>query len=305
MRGSARVASRRVSQAPIFTGIAVVQIEAARRQQPTFDLQIEERSQFSRQQSRRSQLPRGLLRAADLCLLLAQMPRARRLCRGADQQSTDGLLCPGPAHAGCAPQRCDGAAGRCERQRLGLHARARAASTAAPDPAGAAAGTAPGARPRSARMPTASWRRALERAFASIDELARARPARRGARCSRWRRAGALAPLSAHRHEASWHALGVERLPGLLDGLSAPEPPAPLPAPSEGENILADYRHLGLTTGRHPLALLRPRLLTSGLLAAVAICSARRWQLRARRRPGHAYAAAGDRLGRGVRLARG
>lgn len=32
------------------------------------------------------------------------------------------------------------------------------------------------------------------------------------------------------------------------------------PAPTEAQDILADYRHLGLTTGRHPLALLRPWL---------------------------------------------
>jgi error-prone DNA polymerase len=72
--------------------------------------------------------------------------------------------------------------------------------------------------------------------------------------------AGALGSLSRHRHDASWRALGVERLPGLLQGLSAQEPPAQLTTPSEGEQILADYRHLGLTTGRHPLALLRSRL---------------------------------------------
>jgi error-prone DNA polymerase len=32
------------------------------------------------------------------------------------------------------------------------------------------------------------------------------------------------------------------------------------PAPTEAQDILADYRQLGLTTGRHPLALLRPWL---------------------------------------------
>ncbi len=33
-----------------------------------------------------------------------------------------------------------------------------------------------------------------------------------------------------------------------------------LPPPSEAEDMLADYRSLGLTLGRHPLALLRPPL---------------------------------------------
>jgi error-prone DNA polymerase len=102
-----------------------------------------------------------------------------------------------------------------------------------------------------------------ERAFGSIDEIAaRARLAPRAVQ--RLAAAGALAALSAHRHEASWQGLGIERLPGLLHGHSAPEPSPPLPAPSEGESILADYRHLGLTTGRHPLALLRPRLSRAG-----------------------------------------
>lgn len=102
-----------------------------------------------------------------------------------------------------------------------------------------------------------------ERPFGSIDELgARARLSPRALQALA--AAGALAALSAHRHEAHWRALGVERLPGLIEGLSAPEAPAALPEPSESQNILADYRHLGLTCGRHPLALLRPRLARRG-----------------------------------------
>jgi error-prone DNA polymerase len=77
--------------------------------------------------------------------------------------------------------------------------------------------------------------------------------------------AGALAGLQSNRHAASWQALGVERLPGLLAGSSVSEALPALPVPSEGETILADYSHLGLTTGRHPLALLRPALTRRGL----------------------------------------
>src|SRR5580658_3284896 len=99
--------------------------------------------------------------------------------------------------------------------------------------------------------------------FASIDELAaRAQLSRRSIQALA--AAGALEALSSHRHDASWQALGVERLPGLIAGLSASEPKAALPAPTESQNILADYRHLGLTTGRHPLALLRPALIRRG-----------------------------------------
>ncbi|HEX4023637.1 MAG TPA: error-prone DNA polymerase [Steroidobacteraceae bacterium] len=103
--------------------------------------------------------------------------------------------------------------------------------------------------------------------FASIDELAaRARLPQRALQSLA--AAGACAALSAHRHDASWQALGVERLPGLIEGLSAGEPPVVLPEPTESQNILADYRHLGLTSGRHPLALLRPALSRRGFASS-------------------------------------
>jgi error-prone DNA polymerase len=41
-----------------------------------------------------------------------------------------------------------------------------------------------------------------------------------------------------------------------------------LPAPTEGENIVADYQALGLTLGRHPLALLRETLTARKFLPA-------------------------------------
>jgi error-prone DNA polymerase len=41
-----------------------------------------------------------------------------------------------------------------------------------------------------------------------------------------------------------------------------------LAAPTEGEGIAADYASLGLTLGRHPLALLRERLAAAALLPA-------------------------------------
>jgi len=72
--------------------------------------------------------------------------------------------------------------------------------------------------------------------------------------------AGALADLEGDRHRAQWAMLGVEELPGLLADASADEPPLQLELPTEGEDIAADYRSLGLTLGRHPLALLRSRL---------------------------------------------
>ena len=44
-----------------------------------------------------------------------------------------------------------------------------------------------------------------------------------------------------------------------------------LRAPTEGQDIVADYASLGLTLGRHPLALLRRRLQTMEMLEAAAL----------------------------------
>jgi error-prone DNA polymerase len=72
--------------------------------------------------------------------------------------------------------------------------------------------------------------------------------------------AGALASLAGDRHHAVWEVAGVQRLPALLADAPIDEPSPTLAAPTEGDDIVADYRRLGLTLGRHPLALLRDRL---------------------------------------------
>jgi len=72
--------------------------------------------------------------------------------------------------------------------------------------------------------------------------------------------AGALDGLSEHRRLAGWQALGLDKLPGFLEGAGFTETQPDLPAPNEAENLLADYGSIGLTLGRHPMALLRPRL---------------------------------------------
>src|SRR5260370_7023447 len=48
-----------------------------------------------------------------------------------------------------------------------------------------------------------------------------------------------------------------------------------LAAPTEGEGIAADYASLGLTLGRHPLALLRERLTAAALVPASELTRAR------------------------------
>lgn len=72
--------------------------------------------------------------------------------------------------------------------------------------------------------------------------------------------AGALASLSGNRHQAYWDATGVEAPLPLLQHPEFDESRPLLASPSEARDIVADYASLGLTLGRHPLALLRRRL---------------------------------------------
>ncbi|MGE5170449.1 MAG: OB-fold nucleic acid binding domain-containing protein, partial [Rudaea sp.] len=98
-----------------------------------------------------------------------------------------------------------------------------------------------------------------ERPFASVADLAhRARLDRRD--IAALADADALRSLAGHRHEAVWDVAGIERLPALLAGSPFEEGKPALPPPTEGQDIVADYRRLGLTLRRHPLALLRHRL---------------------------------------------
>jgi error-prone DNA polymerase len=83
--------------------------------------------------------------------------------------------------------------------------------------------------------------------------------------------AGALAALAGHRRAAHWQAAGVQERPLLLrDAPIRDRQPALLP-PTEGEDIVADYRSQGLTLGRHPLALLRHRLRRLRLIPAAEL----------------------------------
>ena len=83
--------------------------------------------------------------------------------------------------------------------------------------------------------------------------------------------AGALARLAGNRHRAAWRVTGVERPLPLLPVPQFAEGLPLLRAPREGEDIVADYRALGLTLGRHPLALLRTRLAADGWLTAAEL----------------------------------
>ncbi len=73
--------------------------------------------------------------------------------------------------------------------------------------------------------------------------------------------ADALVALTGHRHQAAWAVAGVDTRPTeMLRATRVHEVPVPLAAPGESQQMLADYRSVGLTLGRHPLALLREAL---------------------------------------------
>jgi error-prone DNA polymerase len=82
---------------------------------------------------------------------------------------------------------------------------------------------------------------------------------------------GALAGIAGHRHRAAWEVAGTETPLPLLPQPRFAEGLAMLRTPREGESIVADYASLGLTLGRHPLALLRARLDREGVLSAAAV----------------------------------
>jgi error-prone DNA polymerase len=105
-----------------------------------------------------------------------------------------------------------------------------------------------------------------ERRFANVDDLARRARLDRGD-LGALARAGALRGLAGHRHRAAWAVAGIEAPLPLLEDASIREGLPLLRAPTEGRDIVADYRSTGLTLGRHPLALLRERLADDGVVS--------------------------------------
>lgn len=99
-----------------------------------------------------------------------------------------------------------------------------------------------------------------DRAFDSVEDLARrAALDAHALRCLA--QADALRSLASHRHQAAWAVAGIDTRPTpLLRATRVHEPQAVLAPPSEVENTLTDYSSLGLTLGRHPVALLRQEL---------------------------------------------
>ena len=84
--------------------------------------------------------------------------------------------------------------------------------------------------------------------------------------------ADALQALAGHRHQAAWGVAGVDTRPtALLRDTRVAEAPVALEVPTEAENMLADYRALGVTLKRHPLALLRESLARFRVETAAAL----------------------------------
>ena len=94
------------------------------------------------------------------------------------------------------------------------------------------------------------------RGFVDLEDLARRADLDRG-QLAALADAGALGSFSAHRHQAHWQLYAIEEGRPLLDGRSRGEHRVRLPAPTRGQDLLADYRGTGLTLGPHPMALLR------------------------------------------------
>ena len=80
--------------------------------------------------------------------------------------------------------------------------------------------------------------------------------------------ANALALLAGNRREALWQSVAAVPDRDMLAAAAVEDETPDLGAPSEASNIVADYRSVGLTLGRHPLELLRSQLLANRLMPA-------------------------------------
>jgi error-prone DNA polymerase len=115
----------------------------------------------------------------------------------------------------------------------------------------------------------------------SVQELAReARLSLAELRCLD--RAGALVNLAGNRHQARWASLAVEASDetagSLLSDACVREGQPLLRAPSEADDLVVDYETLGLSLGRHPLALLRGALTRQGWFSAAEVRETRHGQ---------------------------
>jgi error-prone DNA polymerase len=80
--------------------------------------------------------------------------------------------------------------------------------------------------------------------------------------------ANALHRLAGHRHEALWHASVATSDKALLKTAPPPADAITFPEPTDIQEVINDYRMLGLSLGQHPLSFLRQQLLAQRFLPA-------------------------------------
>jgi error-prone DNA polymerase len=108
------------------------------------------------------------------------------------------------------------------------------------------------------------------RPFSNVNDLARrAELDRKDLRVLA--EANALAALAGNRREALWQSIAAVPDRDMLAAAAVEDETPELGVPTEGHEIVADYRSTGLTLGRHPLALLRPQLLANRLMPAATL----------------------------------
>jgi error-prone DNA polymerase len=105
------------------------------------------------------------------------------------------------------------------------------------------------------------------RAFTSVSDLARRAQLNRKD-LHVLADANALASLAGNRREALWQSVAAVPDKDMLASAAVDDETPELGAPSEANDIVADYRSVGLTLGRHPVELLRPQLLANRLMPA-------------------------------------
>ena len=104
-------------------------------------------------------------------------------------------------------------------------------------------------------------------AFSDVSDLARRAQLKRH-EVEALAAGNALISLAGHRRQALWQAVAAIPDKDLLHPVTLQEQLPALSAPSEAQEIIGDYHATGLTLGRHPLALLRTRLLALRFLPA-------------------------------------
>ena len=95
-------------------------------------------------------------------------------------------------------------------------------------------------------------------------------------------RAGALASLSGHRYQAHWDVAAIQPSTALwkvADRNDTYRTDVRLPAPTIGQDLLADYSYVTLTLGPHPLCLLRDHASLKGCRNAQQLSSYHHGQL--------------------------